>query len=93
MSEYKKYFKDNLCGCGRTVRYSKIVKNDDGSLGEKIGACNKYRRCPSYKELEDKIEHDRKALAGARDIIKVLSGMERDVAIIAAVEWMDKHYP
>jgi hypothetical protein len=93
MSEDKQLFKDNLCGCGRPVRYSRSVKNDDGSISEALGACNKYRRCPSYKELEEKIERDRQALAGARDIINVLSGRERDVAIIAAVEWMDKHYP
>lgn len=34
-------FEDNLCGCGKAVRYSTA----DGR-----GACNKYQRCLSYEE-------------------------------------------
>lgn len=36
------------CGCGRDVRY--CVGKD--AQGEMIMACNKYKRCLSYGELE-----------------------------------------
>lgn len=36
------------CGCGRETRYT-VGKDKNGEM---ILACNKYKRCPSYSELE-----------------------------------------
>ncbi len=38
---------DNKCGCGKPVRYIKIIASDNP-----IGSCNKYGRCLTYEELE-----------------------------------------
>lgn len=36
---------EEKCGCGEDVRYSTLCGK---------GSCNKYHRCPSYKELQDR---------------------------------------
>jgi hypothetical protein len=46
---------EQLCGCGRPVRY--IAPNGNGTAG----ACNKYARCPSWDELKAKYDELRDA--------------------------------
>ena len=46
---------NNLCGCGKEGRYM------HGLPGNDAFSCNKYRRCPTYAELEQiSIEQGRK---------------------------------
>jgi len=38
------------CGCGEEGRYVHFLPD-----GEEVYSCNKYRRCPTYDELAEKV--------------------------------------
>ena len=58
---------DMVCGCGRPVRYVNVSNG--------MGACNKYNRCPSYEELEDKLNQAERKLFDIKKILK--DGLEK----------------
>ena len=42
---------DTTCGCGRPGRYTTGMHTDSPTY-----SCNKYKRCPSYQELEYQLQ-------------------------------------
>lgn len=64
-----------VCGCGNPAKYS--IGNL--SNGDFVGSCNKYRRCPSYDELNETLQEYRTGIYKVGEYLDTIDA-DSDVA-------------
>lgn len=82
MSEDSPKYATKICGCGKQARYVKIED------GREVHSCNKYGRCPTYKELSLELQAVKLLLRAYREKRSVdgLNGRDWDASRHFAAE-------